>query len=126
MKKQITIDFQLPKPHKRNGVWRNKPFRSSRKGKKREVYPETSRYTTGGNSIAYGKADARQNTSRKKWESYIKRAAFIKNKSGQYTANNPMSRNYWAIRDLWNPRKHGITKPFTLTLKNGNKIYIKP
>lgn len=75
-----------------------KPFKSKSKGKKMSVYVKKNSKTT---LIHFGDKNYRHNYSKKARESYLKRSAGIKDKSGRLTKNNRNSANYWARKVLW-------------------------
>ncbi len=52
--------------------------------------------------VNYGHKSYRHNYSAKARSNYLKRSAGIKNKSGQSTAKDIFSPNYWSRKDLWN------------------------
>lgn len=126
----ITISFMSPKPvdygkliGPNKGRFLNIVYPSYKSKKGCMVFVRDKKRVR---EIHFGEKGNHQNRTYEQWERYIKRAAFIKDGKGRKTANNRLSPNYWAIRILWDPKDHKLKKPFTLTLKNGNKIYIKP
>lgn len=51
--------------------------------------------------IRYGLDGYKHNYSKKARDSYLARSAGIRDGSGNKTASNKLSANYWARRDLW-------------------------
>ena len=52
--------------------------------------------------INFGHKSYKHNYSEKARDSYLKRSAGIKNKSGQSTASDKFSANYWSRKELGN------------------------
>ena len=46
--------------------------------------------------------DYTQHKDDKRWESYLKRSAGIRDKSGRLTKDDKNTANYWSRRRLWN------------------------
>lgn len=76
----------------------NHPVKSDRKGKKKMVLVKHKDQVK---LLHYGAEGYQNNYSDKAKASYLARAKGIRGKDGSLTADNPMSANYWAIRDLW-------------------------
>lgn len=77
----------------------NHPYPSTRKDKKLMVYvrnPKTKRL----NIIHFGQK-IKTNSSVKSKYNYLKRSAFIKDKKGKLTKNNPLRANYWTRKILY-------------------------
>lgn len=51
--------------------------------------------------IRYGLKGYKHNYSKEARQNYLKRSAGITDKTGKKTANNKLSANYWARKDLW-------------------------
>lgn len=75
-----------------------KPFRSKAKNKKYSVYVKKNGKKT---LIHFGDKRYRHNYSKKARESYLRRSAGIRDKSGRKTANNKNTSNYWSRKYLW-------------------------
>ena len=72
-----------------------KPFKAPASSKyKMKVYVKKK-------LIGFGLKGYRHNYSKKARESYLKRSAGIRDKSGRLTKNNKNSANYWARKVLW-------------------------
>lgn len=79
-----------------------KPFKSSAKGKKMSVYvmkDGKKRLIHFGDS---NMQDYTQHKDDKRRKSYLARSGGIRDKSGNLTANDKNSKNYWSRRVLWN------------------------
>jgi hypothetical protein len=82
-----------------------KPVKSDKTGKKGMVYVKA---TSGGNTrrlIHFGDAnmkDFRQHGDAARRKNYLERSGGIRDKSGNLTANNKNSANYWSRKILWN------------------------
>ena len=77
------------KPKKYSGSGRFKKRVLAKKGDKVKI-------------INFGHRGYKHNYSKKARDSYLKRSAGIKNKSGQSTASDKFSANYWSRKELWN------------------------
>lgn len=79
-----------------------KPYKSSNPKKKGMVYVKGSGDAK--RLIHFGlksMKDFTQHKDRDRRKSYLARSGGIRNKSGQLTANNKNSANYWARKVLW-------------------------
>ena len=80
----------------------NKPFRSTRKGKKYSVRVRDKGKIKTIHFGATGYGDFRSGTATQaQRRRYLARAKKIKNKSGQLTHKIRTSPNYWAVKYLW-------------------------
>ena len=82
----------------------NKPVPSTRKDKKFMVFvknPKTGRI----NRIHFGQKGYRHNYSKQARKKYLARSAYIRDKKGRLTKNNPLKANYWTRIFLWNARE---------------------
>ncbi len=80
----------------------NKPFKSSKKGKKFSVYVKTNN-SKGYKLIHFGDStmqDFRQHKDPTRRKSYLARAKGIRDKQGRLTYLNKESPNYWSVK-LW-------------------------
>ncbi len=76
-----------------------KPFRAPKSSKyKMKVYVKKNGKKR---LIGFGLKGYRHNYSKKARESYLKRSAGIRDKSGKLTKNNKNSANFWARKVLW-------------------------
>ena len=78
-----------------------KPVKSTRKGKKGQVYvmkDGKKRLIHFGDSSM---TDKRKGASKAQQKSYLARSAGIRDKEGKLTKNNKNSANYWSRRVLW-------------------------
>lgn len=92
--KSATEDWRKNKPL-------YKPVKSSRAGKKGMVYVNKD---GGKRLIHFGDSNMKDFTQHKDPErrkSYLARSGGIRDKSGNLTANNKNSANYWARKTLW-------------------------
>tara|TARA_R110000765_G_scaffold275564_2_gene373860 strand:+ start:237 stop:506 length:270 start_codon:yes stop_codon:yes gene_type:complete len=81
----------------------NKPFKSSKPGKKMSVYVKTNN-KRGYKLIHFGDSsmkDFTQHKDPKRRASYLARAKGIKDKQGNLTWKNKESPNYWSVRVNW-------------------------
>lgn len=76
----------------------NQPVKSDREGKKKMVLAKKDGKVK---LIHYGHSGYKHNYSKSAKKNYLTRSAGIRNKSGELTANDKHSANYWARRDLW-------------------------
>lgn len=92
------------KVYYRGRYWNpNKPVPSDRAGKKKMVL--ASKKVEGQikyKLLHFGAKGYGHNYSTKARTNYLKRSAGIKNKSGQSTATDKFSPNYWSRKSLWN------------------------
>ena len=94
--KKAPKDFKEKKPL-------YKPYKSNKSSKKGMVYVKSS--GGGKRLIHFGDAnmqDFRQHRDETRRTSYLKRSGGIRDKSGNLTANNKNSANYWSRTILWN------------------------
>lgn len=77
------------KPKKYSGSGRFKKRVLAKKGGKVKI-------------INFGHKGYKHNYSKEARDNYLKRSAGIKNKSGQSTASDKFSANYWSRKELWN------------------------
>ena len=79
-----------------------KPMKSTRAGKKGQVYVmrdgKKKLIHFGDSSMT----DAKKGASAAQRKSYLARSAGIRNKEGKLTKNDRNSANYWARKVLWN------------------------
>lgn len=76
----------------------NTPVKSDREGKKKMVLAKKDDKVK---LIHYGHSGYKHNYSKSAKKNYLTRSAGIRNKSGELTANDKFSANYWARKDLW-------------------------
>jgi hypothetical protein len=80
----------------------NRPIKSWLPSKKKAVVAKVGNKTK---LLHYGDSNYRHNYSKEAKRSYLARAGGIRNKSGELTSKDKLSRNYWAMRDLWPKNK---------------------
>mgnify|MGYP003111606766 CR=1 FL=1 len=93
--KKAPSDFKEKKPL-------YKPFISDKTGKKGMVYVKSSDGRK--RLIHFGDAsmqDFRQHRDKARRKNYLERSGGIRDKSGNLTANNRNSANYWSRKILW-------------------------
>jgi len=115
----ITVNLSKPTPFSRDGEYIYRVTDSSAKGKKHSVksLPSKSSKQTP-KTINFGEAgNNSQNKTKEQTERYYSRAFGIKDKNGNFTVNNPMSSNFWAVRHIWG-NSHGIKE-----IKSGGNTF---
>lgn len=80
----------------------NKPIKSWLPHKKKAVVAKVGNQTK---LLHYGDSNYKNNYSEKAKKSYRARAGGIRDKNGNLTKNNKLSKNFWAMRDLWPKNK---------------------
>jgi hypothetical protein len=94
--KDAPADFKTKKPL-------YKPYKSTKTGKKGMVFVKSSDGRK--KLIHFGDAnmkDFRQHGDKERRKNYLERSGGIRDKSGNLTANNRNSANYWSRKILWN------------------------
>jgi hypothetical protein len=94
--KDAPADFKEKKPL-------YKPYKSTKTGKKGMVFVKSSDGRK--KLIHFGDAnmkDFRQHGDKARRKNYLERSGGIRDKSGNLTANNRNSANYWSRKILWN------------------------
>jgi len=94
--KDAPADFKTKKPL-------YKPYKSTKTGKKGMVFVKSSDGRK--KLIHFGDAnmkDFRQHGDKARRKNYLERSGGIRDKSGNLTANNRNSANYWSRKILWN------------------------
>lgn len=81
----------------------DKPFKSNRKYKKKQVCVKDEIGDI--INVHYGDKRYRHNYSKAARKKYINRSAGIKNKKGEITKDKKTSANYWSRRDLWKKKR---------------------
>ena len=91
MDKSKSKPLYKPFPYKGNGVYKFSVYVKGINGNPKIIHFGNKNYE-----------DYRQHKDKKRRESYLARAKGIRNKKGELTYKDTNSKNYWAIRHLWN------------------------
>jgi len=105
----ITVNMNRPAPFSKDGERIYEVSKSEASGKKYSVKTVPSRSSDERpKTINFGDSSrSDQNETKQQTLSYYSRAFNIKDGGGNFTVNDRMSANYWAVRVIWG-NTHGI------------------